>query len=142
MPDAHLDPGASAPKAAVCPLVCLEGEQIVLGRPIEFEADRDTVLPESLGVIAEVARLLAAHPEIQRVLVAGHTDMVASAEYSLDLSRRRATSVMQALIRNGVAPERLRSEGFGKTRPLEKGDDPEGRRKNRRIELTIERRAR
>ena len=64
-----------------------------------------------------------------------HSDGAAAA--NLDLSRRRASSVLRYLTRKGTAPDRLAAEGYGATRPIAPNTTPDDRAENRRVEFTI-----
>jgi OOP family OmpA-OmpF porin len=66
----------------------------------------------------------------------GHTDNQGKLEYNLDLSRRRAVSVVRALAGLGIAADRLDSFGAGVYAPVASNETEEGRTKNRRVELT------
>ena len=102
---------------------------------IRFDFDSDRLRPESQETLAEIARFLRSHPEA-KLYVVGHTDNVGSYEYNLDLSRRRALSVVRALVeRHGIASERLRAVGVGPVAPVASNATEEGRAKNRRVEL-------
>jgi OOP family OmpA-OmpF porin len=68
-------------------------------------------------------------------LIAGHTDSIGGAEYNLRLSERRAASVKQALISNGVAANRLQSVGHGMSKPKADNSTLAGRAINRRVEF-------
>lgn len=102
---------------------------------IVFDFDKDTIRPESKPTLDEIAKLLAERPEL-RLDIVGHTDNQGTAEYNLDLSQRRAASVVAALMRDyGIAAERLTSSGAGLATPVAPNDTEEGRAKNRRVEL-------
>lgn len=73
------------------------------------------------------------------IKVVGHTDSVGSDAYNQGLSERRASSVAQYLLSQGVAPAKLTSEGKGESEPVADNDTDEGRAKNRRVELHINR---
>ena len=102
---------------------------------ITFDFDRAELRPESAPTLAEIAKLLADHPDI-RLEIVGHTDNRGAADYNMDLSTRRAASVVAALTGTyGIASSRLVSSGAGMTAPIASNDTPEGRAKNRRVEL-------
>ncbi len=119
------------------PIVEIETEHLSLKDAINFDTGRDSIKPESSRVLDEIARLLAAHPELARIRVEGHTDSVGSRAYNLDLSRRRARSVVRALVQRGIAAARLEPEGYGFDRPVAPNATALGRAKNRRVEFTI-----
>lgn len=120
-----------------CPLVRIERNKLLILDQVHFATDQDIILPESFPILEEVAETLLSHLEIQRVLVEGHTDTRATAGYNMDLSRRRAASVMNFLLDSGVAVERVCSAGFGATVPLADNTTEEGMALNRRVEFTI-----
>ena len=102
---------------------------------ITFDFDRADLRPESASTLAEIAKLLADRPDIHLEIV-GHTDNRGTADYNMDLSTRRAASVVAALIGTyGIDPSRLVSSGAGMTAPIASNDTPEGQAKNRRVEL-------
>lgn len=69
--------------------------------------------------------------------IAGHTDSQGNADYNLDLSQQRASSVMDYFIQNGIHAERLSAVGYGESIPIADNDTADGRAENRRIELTV-----
>jgi outer membrane protein OmpA-like peptidoglycan-associated protein len=73
-----------------------------------------------------------------RIEIAGHTDFIGSNQYNNQLSVTRASSVVDFLINKGIAPTRLETKGYGKTRPIASNDDElDGRELNRRVEFKI-----
>ncbi|MFP2910685.1 outer membrane exchange protein TraB [Pyxidicoccus sp. 3LFB2] len=121
-----------------CPLARRDGNKIVILEQVNFATDQDVILSESFPILEEVARVMNENTEVDRILVEGHTDSRASDAYNLELSRRRAASVMRFLIESGVAAERLCSQGFGRSRPLADNATEEGMALNRRVEFTIQ----
>jgi outer membrane protein OmpA-like peptidoglycan-associated protein len=102
---------------------------------ILFDFDKDVIKPESKPTLDEIAKLLTDSPDL-KVQVVGHTDNKGTPEYNLNLSKRRAASVVSALTgQYGIAADRLTSEGMGATQPVDTNDTEEGRAKNRRVEL-------
>ena len=102
---------------------------------ILFDFDKDVIKPESKPTLDEIALLLTSQPEL-KLRVVGHTDNQGTAEYNLDLSQRRAASVVAALVSSyGIAADRLAADGAGMTEPVASNDTEEGRAKNRRVEL-------
>ena len=76
------------------------------------------------------------NPEV-RILLAAHTDDIGGANYNIKLSQKRAESVKNYLVKQGIAIDRLESEGFGMNEPLVPNDSEENRAKNRRVEFRI-----
>ena len=110
-----------------------EGKAIVYG--IYFDFNSSTIRPESEPVLKEIADALNNHPD-WKLSVNGHTDNVGGDAYNQKLSVRRADSVKQALIeRYQIAGDRLQTAGFGAGSPIDTNDTPEGRARNRRVEL-------
>jgi outer membrane protein OmpA-like peptidoglycan-associated protein len=105
---------------------------------IYFDFASDRLKPESTPVLEEIAGVLKDNPA-WTLTVNGHTDNVGGDPYNLDLSKRRAAAVKQALVTQyHVAPERLLTDGFGASRPVDTNDTLAGRARNRRVELTRE----
>ncbi|MEA2005910.1 MAG: DUF4892 domain-containing protein [Acidobacteriota bacterium] len=102
---------------------------------IYFDTDKAEVKPESEPVLKEIAKLLQQNPEL-KLYVVGHTDNIGKLDYNMDLSKRRAESVVKALVENyGIKKERLKPFGVGPICPVATNATEEGRAKNRRVEL-------
>ena len=134
-PDDH----ATERGKAGCPLARIQGDKIVILEQVNFATGQDVILPESFPTLQDVARILEEHPEFERILIEGHTDIRNGDAYNMDLSNRRAASVRKHLIKEGIDPKRLRSEGFGRHRPIAPNTTEAGMALNRRVEFTIER---
>jgi OmpA-OmpF porin, OOP family len=105
---------------------------------ILFDFDKDIPRPESKPTLDEIAKLLSKMQQL-KIKVVGHTDNRGSADYNLNLSRRRAAGVVAVLTREyGIAADRLSSEGAGAGSPTASNNDEEGRAKNRRVELVAQ----
>ena len=81
--------------------------------------------------------VLAKNPQLKHVRVEGHTDNRGTAPYNLDLSKRRAASVVDYLVQHGIARNRLLSAGYGFERPIADNATALGRAKNRRVEFRL-----
>lgn len=113
-----------------------EGNAIVL-RNIFFDLDKDQLKIESLPELTELAGFLKANPLV-RIEIAGHTDNRGADDYNVDLSQRRADAVKKYLVdREGIAPERLETIGFGASKPIASNETEDGRAKNRRTEFKV-----
>ena len=123
--------------AAATPLATLAGKACRAElHGVYFESGSASLLPESADALAQVATMLKANVG-WKVTVEGHTDSLGGAAPNLDLSTRRAVAVRDALIaQGGVSAAQLTTQGFGLTKPVETNDTPEGRARNRRVELS------
>lgn len=102
---------------------------------IYFDTDKTDVKPESAPTLEEISRLLASDPGL-KLYVVGHTDGVGGFNYNMDLSRRRAQSVVRALVSEyGADARRLTPAGVGFLAPIGANDAEDGRARNRRVEL-------
>ncbi len=102
---------------------------------ILFATGSDQIRPESTPTLKEIGEMLTSHPEL-KLTVEGHTDNVGDAAGNKSLSERRAAAVTAYLTANyGVDATRLKSVGFGATKPVATNATPEGRQNNRRVEL-------
>jgi len=72
-----------------------------------------------------------------RLEVRGHTDSTGTHEHNMKLSEKRADAVKDYMIKGGISPERLLSQGFGPDKPIADNTSTGGRRKNRRTEFFI-----
>jgi len=119
------------------PKVKIEGDRILLLDKVFFDSGRDTVQARSGQLLDELAEVLMEHPEIARVRVEGHTDSDGDDAFNLDLSKRRARTVVRQLILRGVDPSRVVPEGYGESRPVAPNTDAAGKAANRRVELKV-----
>jgi outer membrane protein OmpA-like peptidoglycan-associated protein len=112
------------------------GSKVIL-KNIFFDVNESALKPESLSELENLQNLLLQNPK-WRVQINGHTDNLGEPEKNLALSLKRAESVVEYLINQGVAPNRLQAKGYGSERPLVSNDDEEeGRQINRRTEIEI-----
>jgi outer membrane protein OmpA-like peptidoglycan-associated protein len=137
-PDAAGKPD-SDPKRNGCPKAFMQGTQIRILDQVKFKTNTALIIPgkESEDVLQAVLQVLNEHPEVRSVRIEGHTDNRGSAQRNEQLSRERAQAVLVWLIKNGVDPSRLASDGFGSTRPIDTNDSELGRQNNRRVEFQI-----
>lgn len=101
---------------------------------VNFHTDSDELTEESLIILNRVVKTLLENPQVA-VEIGGHTDSRGSLEYNIDLSQRRAESVKNYFIQQGVETSRLQAKGYGPNVPIATNDTKEGRAKNRRVEL-------
>ena len=115
-----------------------QGDQIALTMPsnITFDVDSATIKPAFYQSLNEVATTLVDYPSTA-VDVIGHASADGPDDYNMQLSQRRAASVQNYLVGQGVASVRLRAIGMGETQPIADNSTPEGRAANRRVEVIL-----
>jgi outer membrane protein OmpA-like peptidoglycan-associated protein len=101
-----------------------------------FDTGKYTLRPAAREKLAKVSGIILSHPGLS-LEVEGHTDSIGSDEYNMRLSERRANSVRDYLIAQGVSPAIVTARGFGKTMPIADNSTPQGRQMNRRVELVV-----
>jgi len=122
------------PEAAT---VTVTDTRILISERIYFDFDTDTIRNVSLPLLDQVASVIQDLPSNRRIRVDGYTDSEGDDQYNLDLSYRRARSVVEYLVGRGVPRERLEYAGYGEVNPVAPNDSLEGRALNRRVEFTI-----
>jgi chemotaxis protein MotB len=115
------------------------GVSIEINANVLFEPGRAELEPQSLEVLSAVANTLKNEPF--KLEITGHTDPVPISSplfaSNWELSAVRATSVVRLLADNGISPDRLYAIGREASQPIASNDTPEGRARNRRVELMI-----
>jgi OmpA-OmpF porin, OOP family len=101
---------------------------------VEFDVDRASLRPSARPAVDEIIKLMQANPQL-RVSIEGHTDDTGTAARNGPLSNARAMTVLAELLAAGIAPARMKTAGFGSSKPLVQGTSEEARAKNRRVEL-------
>jgi len=109
---------------------------VTMSGAVLFAVNSAVLKPTAMDKLAQMAGVLVRYPE-NDLLVKGYTDNTGTERYNQDLSERRAKAVKNYLILKGVSPRRITSLGFGETMPVASNATPEGRRKNRRVEVEI-----
>jgi outer membrane protein OmpA-like peptidoglycan-associated protein len=137
-PSATLAATPPAPATPPPSIDCATGLfQALRDRPLHFDRDRSAVTPAAAATIKDLAAIVATCPA-EKFEVGGHTDNIGSELYNQALSERRAVAVAHALGEAGVDANRLSAVGYGETVPLADNGSDEGRVRNRRIEIKIE----
>lgn len=101
-----------------------------------FETNSDVIVESSFASLDALAKVFRNNPKY-KLYLEGHTDSEGNDEANMDLSKRRSASVKKYLAKKGVNETRITTDGFGETRPVASNDTPDGRHKNRRVEMTI-----
>ncbi len=116
-----------------CPKV---GEVLMILEGINFAFNKYNITPESADILDKAVQALRDAPNV-RVSVEGYTDSIGTEQYNLGLSQRRAEAVVNYLVDHGIDLARLEPVGYGESNPVASNDTPEGRYKNRRVELKV-----
>jgi OOP family OmpA-OmpF porin len=116
--------------------VTVTNTKIEIDQIIQFATGQATLLPASHPILDSVVKVLKDAPYL-RLRIEGHTDSEGSDDSNMSLSRERAMAVRKYLESKGVAGNRLESEGFGETNPIDTNRTPGGRARNRRVEFVI-----
>jgi outer membrane protein OmpA-like peptidoglycan-associated protein len=101
-----------------------------------FHSGSYELMPAARERLAKVSGIILAYPSLH-VAIEGHTDSVGSDEYNQSLSERRADSVRDYFVQQGIPSASIEARGFGKTSPIASNDTAEGRQQNRRVELVL-----
>lgn len=101
---------------------------------INFDVDKATIKPESMGTLNMIVGVLKDNPDVKFV-IGGHTDNSGTPSHNLILSQQRADAVKAQLLTMGVADSRLIAKGFGDTKPIADNSTMEGKAQNRRVEF-------
>ena len=121
------------------------GQQLTidLAADVLFDFDKYTLLPKANDTLRKVGQVAATYPS-SPMLIEGHTDGKGAHPYNMKLSENRADAVKNWLVANAsIAGSRITTQGWGETKPVapnkksDGSDDPEGRQKNRRVEIVM-----
>ncbi|MCR9190947.1 MULTISPECIES: OmpA family protein [Marinobacter] len=118
--------------------VVRNGDEIELVMPgnITFDLNESSIKPSFSGTLESVALVLKEYDKTI-IQIEGHTDSSGSDSYNQLLSERRASSVRDFLLNQGIEPKRTRAVGYGERYPVASNDTAAGREQNRRVELTL-----
>jgi len=117
-------------------LVPIEIGQVFRLNNVFFDFDKYNLRPESYVELDRVVSFLKEYPNME-IEMSAHTDSRGSDSYNFTLSDNRARSVMEYILSKGIAASRIRSQGYGETKPVAPNDTDENRQLNRRVEFTI-----
>jgi len=118
-------------------VVKLKESEIITMKPINFKLDSDVIESNSFYILDAVVATMKGNPDISLIEVAGHTDEQGSDAHNLDLSERRAASVVRYLTEHGVEDKRLGSQGYGESIPKIDEHTQRAYAINRRVEFVI-----
>lgn len=131
-----LDVTAKAPPPKP-PRVVLTASSIKISEKVQFKLGSAELLPDSFGLLDEVAGVMRDNSQIERVQIEGHTDSTGSAKINKKLSKERAESVRAYLMKKGIEDKRMVAVGFGPDKPIADNTTPDGQEANRRVEFNI-----
>jgi outer membrane protein OmpA-like peptidoglycan-associated protein len=101
-----------------------------------FDFNKYTLRPAAREKLAKISGIILSHPGL-RLEVDGYTDSIGSEDYNLKLSDHRAGGVRDYLVGQGIVPDNITAQGFGKDSPVASNDTAAGRQKNRRVEMVV-----
>ena len=105
---------------------------------VEFDFDKAIVKPKYNKEIQKVADVMNKYADLN-IVIEGHTDNVGGKQYNLNLSQRRADAIKKVMVTKfNINPDRIKTKGFGYSRPVATNSTKEGRQKNRRVEAAVE----
>ena len=118
--------------------VTRSGDNIILNMPnnVTFDSSSANLKPAGANTLTGVAMVLKEYNKTA-VNVLGFTDSTGSQDLNMRLSQQRADSVASALITQGVAANRIRTQGMGPSNPIASNSTAEGKAQNRRVEITL-----
>ena len=121
-----------------CPKLEQKEEEIIKRAfdNLEFDTNKDIIRSTSFPSLDELAALLKSKPSYG-LRLAGHTDNVGDDAKNMQLSHDRAQAVKNYLVSKGASTDTIIVEYYGETKPIATNDTPEGRQKNRRVEMSI-----
>ncbi len=106
----------------------------IITHGINFDIDKSTIKPESMGTLNMIAGILRDNPDL-KFEIDGHTDNTGQSTHNLMLSQQRADAVKVQLVSMGIETSRLTTKGFGDSKPISDNSSPEGKANNRRVEF-------
>jgi len=119
----------------------IEGTRIRIPRELEFGVNKSTIddqkdpNKEILGTLLE---FLTKNTHVTKIRIEGHTDNTGKPDQNMTLSQQRADAVAKWLTDHGIAADRIKTQGFGDSKPEVANDTPEHKQQNRRTEFHVD----
>lgn len=109
---------------------------VAISGGILFAFDSAKVNPGAEAIADKIAGMMEQHPNLELAVV-GYTDNTGDFKYNLGLSKKRADAIVNLLVQEGIARNRLAGVGVGPLNPIASNATEQGRAENRRVELVI-----
>jgi outer membrane protein OmpA-like peptidoglycan-associated protein len=139
---AEAAPGEPAEEVITAPVIEEIPTIIYIIRPVFFGFDRFDLSSDAKEILKDLVEILEAYPDLE-IRATGHTDHIGTDSYNMMLSKKRSASVVEYLTRQGINGRRLKSLGVGESQPVARNsnpdgsDSPDGRKLNRRVEISV-----
>lgn len=114
-----------------------EGIMVSISSDLLFPTNSSYLTDNAKTELSKLVKVLKTSNANAKIRVDGHTDATGTAEYNVWLSEKRAASVEKFLVDSGISDSRISTKGLGQSKPIADNKTPEGRRKNRRVEVVI-----
>jgi len=111
-------------------------ERTIILDNILFDFDKTAIKPDGAKILDRLVTFLNENRD-KKVDLEGHTDSIGTDKYNEGLSERRAASVKNYLVKQGVDAGRIGARGFGEAKPIADNKTADGRAKNRRVEVKV-----
>lgn len=127
-----------APKPLVEPPPAPEAKTITLEADTYFDFDKSNLKPEGKDTLNALVRDMGDLNAVANIEAVGHTDSIGTDEYNQGLSERRAATVKDYLVDQGISADKVEMQGMGESNPIATNQTREGRAQNRRVEITVQ----
>ncbi|WP_276090626.1 OmpA family protein [Pedobacter sp. JY14-1] len=113
------------------------GIKFTFSSEVLFPTNSSYLSDAAKSKLVDVAKILSSKDPKRKIQIDGHTDATGTPEYNIWLSEKRAVSVKNFLVAQGIEESRIKTSGKGANQPVDTNKTPEGRLKNRRVEVTL-----
>lgn len=122
-----------------CPIVSAKNKAVLKKavHGIQFETNNAVIKTSSYPILNKVVTMMKKNPSY-KLHISGHTDNVGKPAQNMKLSKERAAAVVKYLTKKGIKASRLRSDGFGDTKPVASNKTEKGKKQNRRVDFEVE----
>lgn len=122
-----------------CPIVSAKNKAVLKKavHGIQFETNNAVIKTSSYPILNKVVTMMKKNPSY-KLHISGHTDNVGKPAQNMKLSKERAAAVVKYLTKKGIKSSRLRSDGFGDTKPVASNKTEKGKKQNRRVDFEVE----